>query len=80
MAKMTVGRSSPGPKLPNSGHIFYGVLLITIGAGVGQVLLAGLWVHPTSVQLSVIESLGFAWKAGIGAIFGLLGGEFTRAS
>jgi hypothetical protein len=54
------------------------VLLITIGAGLGQVLLAALWAAPTAVQLFVIESLGFAWKAGVGAIFGLLGSEFTR--
>jgi hypothetical protein len=37
--------------------------------------MAGFWTTPTPNQQSAFEAIGFAWKAGIGAIFGLLGGK-----
>ena len=70
-------RSNSGPPLPSFAPVFRGVLFITIGAGVAQIIMAAFWTAPTTVQLSVIESMGFAWKAGIGAVFGMLGGKFT---
>ena len=70
-------RSQSAPQLQAFASIFRGVLFITLGAGIAQVAMAAFWTVPTAVQLSVIESMGFAWKAGIGAIFGMLGGKFT---
>ena len=55
--------------------VFWTVVAITIAAGIEHVILAGIWEKPTPNQQSAFEAMGFAWKAGIGAIFGLLGGR-----
>jgi hypothetical protein len=57
--------------------IFLTVVGITLACGAAQVALAAGWEHPTANQQSAFEAIGFAWKAGIGAIFGLLGGKVT---
>jgi len=62
---------------PTFKLVFLSVLGITILCGVGVIVLASLWVAPTDPQKSAIEAVGFAWKAGLGAIFGLLGGKVT---
>jgi hypothetical protein len=59
---------------PTFRLVFITVVLITILAGAGDLYIASAWATPTGNQQSVFEALGFAWKAGIGAIFGLLGG------
>jgi hypothetical protein len=70
LPKQARGQISPGFKL-----IFITVVTITVLSGVGQIVLAGIWLSPTPDQQSAFEALDFAWKAGIGAIFGLLGGK-----
>jgi hypothetical protein len=57
--------------------VFWTVVVITVAAGIVHVILAGIWITPTPNQQSAFEAMGFAWKAGIGAIFGLLGGNAT---
>jgi hypothetical protein len=68
----TIARVSPTFKL-----VFLSVLGITIAAGILQIALATVWSTPTANQQSTFEAMGFAWKVGIGAIFGLLGGKVT---
>jgi len=73
-------RRRPTPRkqvTPAFKMIFFAVLTLTILAGIAQIALAGIWPTPTSNQQSAFEAFGFAWKAGIGAIFGLLGGKAT---
>jgi hypothetical protein len=55
--------------------IFWSVFAITVGSGVVNILIAYLWTDPTHNQQAMFEAFDFAWKAGIGAIFGLLGGR-----
>ena len=62
---------------PTFKLIFLSVLGITIAAGIAQIIMASFWKVPTPPQQSVFDAMGFAWKAGIGAIFGLLGGKAT---
>jgi hypothetical protein len=57
--------------------IFLTVVGITLLSGAAEIMLATLWVSPTADQQSAFEAVGFAWKAGIGAIFGLLGTRIT---
>lgn len=55
--------------------IFLTVAAIMIGCGVAQVVLAQIWHAPTINQQSAFDAFGFAWKSGIGAIFGLWSGK-----
>jgi hypothetical protein len=55
--------------------VFITVTVITVSAGAAQVMMAMGWQQPTPNEQSVFEAMGFTWKAGIGAIFGLLGGK-----
>lgn len=60
---------------PTFKLVFITVVVITVGCGMLEVVLAATWYTTTTNQQSVFEAVGFAWKAGIGAIFGLLGGK-----
>lgn len=62
---------------PAFNMIFITIALITVLSGIGHVILASIWTDPTPNQQSAFEAIGFAWKAGIGALFGLLGGKVT---
>lgn len=62
---------------PKFKLIFLSVLTITILCGVGDIIMALIWSAPTPNQQSTFDALGFAWKAGVGAIFGLLGGKVS---
>jgi hypothetical protein len=53
------------------------VAAITNLAGATEIILAAVWNAPTPNEQSSFEAIGFAWKAGVGAIFGLLGGKVT---
>jgi hypothetical protein len=44
--------------------------------GLGNVLDGVLWQDPTHNQQQIFDLLDFTWKAGVGAIFALLGGRF----
>jgi hypothetical protein len=55
--------------------VFMSVLAITIGSGAADIAIAYFWTDPTHNQQAIFDALDFAWKAGIGAIFGLLGGK-----
>jgi hypothetical protein len=55
--------------------VFITVTIITVACGICSMVLAAIWTLPTPNQQSAFEAMGFAWKAGIGAIFGLLGGK-----
>jgi hypothetical protein len=72
VAGHTISRVSPTFKL-----VFLSVLGITIASGLLQILLASVWPSPTPNQQSAFEAMSLAWKVGIGAIFGLLGGKVT---
>ena len=58
--------------------VFLTITGITVVAGLGQVLMAMEWDKVSANQQSVFEAAGFAWKTGIGAIFGLLGGKVIQ--
>ena len=70
---------------PRQGHatrieptfklVFLTVVAITVLSFLAEVAMAQSWLPPSTDQHSVIEAADFAWKAGIGAIFGLLGGK-----
>jgi hypothetical protein len=72
----------PGPKPiivpPHFKMIFLAVLAITILAGVALIILASTWSSPTDLQKQTYAAMDFAWKAGLGAIFGLLGGKAIK--
>ncbi len=73
------------PQQPEQGHkipiqptfklVFLTVLGLTVVAFIAQIAMAATWNKPTPNQQAVFEASAFAWKAGIGAIFGLLGGK-----
>jgi hypothetical protein len=52
--------------------VFKAVLIVTIGSGLADALIAYIWTDPTHNQQEIFDAFNFAWKAGIGAIFGLL--------
>jgi hypothetical protein len=62
---------------PTFKLVFLTATVITIAAGATSVALALSWPTTTPNQQSVFEAMGFAWKAGLGAIFGLLGGKLA---
>jgi hypothetical protein len=55
--------------------VFLSVLAITLLTVAGQFAIATHWDNPQPNLQATFEALGFAWKAGTGAIFGLLGGK-----
>jgi hypothetical protein len=58
--------------------VFISVLAITVLAGLAEIVMASIWgTSPTQLQLEVFSAMGFAWKAGFGAIIGLFGGKLT---
>ena len=57
--------------------VFLSILLLTVVCGAAQLVLASVWTDPTPNQQGAFEAMGFAWKAGLGSIFGLLGGKVT---
>jgi hypothetical protein len=71
-ARPRIANLSPTFKL-----VFLSVLGITVFAGLAEIAMAIAWTSPTANQQATFEAIGFAWKAGIGAIFGLLGGKVT---
>jgi hypothetical protein len=62
---------------PHFKIVFLSIFALTIASGIGQVILAIFFSAMSADLHSVFEGLGFAWKSGIGAIFGLLGGKVT---
>ena len=74
------GVPPPHPPVVLSSHfklIFLTVVGITVVAGLLHVCLAGVWIAPTNNQQSAFESMGLAWKLGLGAILGLVGGKIV---
>lgn len=74
---------TPGPKEkrvfvhPAFKMTFIAVLALTVVAGLAEVIMAAAWGTPTANQQTAFQAADFAWKAGVGAIFGLLGGKQT---
>ena len=62
---------------PSFKMVFITVVMITVLTGAAELFLASVWTNPTRNQQTAFEAMGFAWKSGIGAIFGLLGGKLT---
>jgi hypothetical protein len=60
---------------PTFKMVFICVVTITVVSGIAVVWLADHWQSPTQNQQNAFAAADFAWKAGIGAIFGLLGGK-----
>jgi len=58
--------------------VFLTIVGITVSCGIAQIVMAAEWSRTTANQQSVFEAIGFAWKSGIGAIFGLLGGKVLK--
>jgi hypothetical protein len=63
---------------PHFKMIFLAVLALTILAGLALITLASIWTSPTELQKQAFSAMDFAWKAGLGAIFGLLGGKALK--
>jgi hypothetical protein len=59
----------------NFKMVFLVVAAITVLSGIASIVLAGWWLTPTQNEQNVFDSMSFAWKAGIGAILGLIGGK-----
>jgi hypothetical protein len=62
---------------PTFKWVLITVLVITVGCGIGQFIAAGAWPTMTPNQQTAFDSITFGFKAGLGAIFGLLGGKIT---
>jgi hypothetical protein len=59
--------------------IFTAVLLLTVLSGAAEFVMAlAFGDHPTGFQQTAFSAMDFAWKAGFGAIVGLLGGKQTK--
>jgi hypothetical protein len=71
------GTPPPSPLGPAFKWTFIVVVLLTVLSGIATIVLASIWIHPTPNQQTTFDSFAFAWKVGIGAIFGLLGGKVT---
>jgi hypothetical protein len=67
----------PQPLSSQFKLVFLAVLVITVLAGIAEIVLAFNWTTPTANQQNVFEAMGFTWKTGTGAILGLLGGKAT---
>jgi hypothetical protein len=59
--------------------VFGAVLALTVLSGLVAVWIACYWNDPTHNQQEIFEALDFTWKAGVGAIFTLLGGPKIRS-
>jgi hypothetical protein len=57
--------------------VFLTVSAATLFSALVQLGIAHSWPQPTPVQQATFESFAFAWKAGFGAILGLLGGKLA---
>src|SRR6266576_2198699 len=58
--------------------VFLSTLALTVLAGGIQIWLAHVWLSPTPLQVSIIEGMGFTWKAGVGALLGILSVKVKR--
>ncbi len=62
-----------------ASSMFMWVLLIvtvmTVLAGVAQMVLAERWSQPNPNEQNVFDTMATAWKMGFGALIGLLGGK-----
>ena len=65
------------PLSPGFKMVFIAVFSLTVLAGIAEIVFAFSWATPTPNQQNVFEGMGFTWKAGTGAILGLLGGKMT---
>jgi len=68
------------PAIPVAPHfklVFLTIVALTLLAGATQVVMATAWGTPsaTGFQSDVFSAMGFAWRAGFGAIIGLLTGK-----
>ncbi len=52
--------------------VFSVAAAITMFAGCVLLYAASMWTEPSQVQLSLIQTMDFTWKAGVGAIFVML--------
>ena len=69
--------SAPKFISPTFKLVFLSVLGLTILAGAAEVIMAAYWTAPSANQQSAFEAASFVWKAGVGAILGLVGGKVT---
>lgn len=81
----TTGGTPTGPRAsapaivvsPIYKMAFLVVVAIVFMSAIGLYLMAGYWLTPSPNQQTVFNAAEFAFKAGIGAILGLLGGKVT---
>jgi hypothetical protein len=62
---------------PTFNYLLVAVIVITILCGAAVILLAFKLPNPTDLQKQAFAAMDFGWKAGLGAIFGLLTGKET---
>src|SRR5262245_4883594 len=68
--------SEPSIPVPKTFKlIFLTVVAITFVGFIAEIAMAAYWTSPTADQHNVVLAADFAWKAGVGAIVGLLSGK-----
>lgn len=60
---------------PRFKLVFISVLIITVMCAIAEVVMASVWPTPNGPQGNVISTMDFVFKAGFGAMIGLLGGK-----
>jgi hypothetical protein len=75
-------RAPPPPKTvtlnPVFKLIFLTVFIITLLAGLAEIIMAIEWEPMTNHQQTVFDAMDSTWKAGVGVIFGLIGGKLPN--
>jgi len=54
------------------------VIALTMACPVAEILMATFWADPTAMQQATYNTMDFGWKAGFGALVGLVGGKNAR--
>lgn len=67
--------AAPVPVTSHFKLVFLGILVFTILAGAAEIALAIRFPDPPQNLQAAFAAMDFVWKAGAGAIFGLIGGK-----
>jgi hypothetical protein len=75
--------TAPKPKPPITASsqfmwVLFIAFVITILAGIAQIVLAERWAQPTPNEQTAFEAMANVWKLGFAGLLGLLGGKNIR--